>query len=246
MAARKFQTTKWSLLQRIRSDDAVDSALAMETLCRDYWPPLYAWLRGSGRSSAEAEDLTQGFFAHAIAKNIFQKADQDRGRLRSFLLTSLRNYVNDVRYRDEAEKRGGGEIPVSLNHIGAHSFDVLVSDSSEKTEANPDFQYDYRWARMVMQHSVARLRQEHENSGKSELFHQLVPLLAPGKGDIKKSMSEIAFSLGSSEGAVRVALHRFKARFREIVREEVARTILPSDDIEEEIRYLVRVLLSAQ
>ena len=191
-------------------------------------------IRGSGHGSVEAEDLTQGFFARAISKNLFEKADPEKGRLRSFLLTSLRNYVHDEKVKERAEKRGGGVSPVSLDHIDSRVFEQTDSAAAP---ADPENLFHYRWARMVMQHALARLRQEHEASGKTEWYRHFTPLLVSGEGDL-----ESAGKLKLSDGAARVAFHRFKKRFREIVREEVARTISREDDVEEELRFLVQVL----
>ena len=241
MAARKFNTTNWSLLHRIRSEDSAEMVDAMDTLCRDYWSPLYAWLRGSGHDPTEAEDLTQGFFARVISKNLFEKADPEKGRLRSFLLTSLRNYVYDEKVKERTEKRGGGVSPVSLDHIESRAFDL--TRSAAPGETNPENLFDYRWARMVMQHALARLRQEHEASGKTEWYCHFAPLLVSGESDSPaRTKAEIGRKLELSDGATRVAFHRFKKRFREIVREEVARTISSEEDVEEELRYLVQVL----
>ena len=236
-----FTTTKWSLLIRIKSEDKVDAEDALNHLCQNYWLPLYAWLRGQGRSAVEAEDITQGFFAHAIRREIFQKADAEKGRLRSFLLKCLRNYLSDLGEKEAAKKRAGQarEIPILDCVDSARGEEGIVHDLASR-ELDPARLYERRWARAILQKALSRLREEHEEKGKSELYRALAPLLSdlnPGQ-----SYSAVAQRLRTSEGAARIAFHRLKLKFREVVREEVARTLLPGDNLDEEMRYLAEVL----
>ena len=238
--AGAFITTKWSILQRIRSENEEDAAEAMDLLCRTYWLPLYAWLRGNGHSPEEAQDLTQGFFAHAIRRNIFQKADTEKGKLRNFLLTCLKRYVADWNEKKLARKRKGQAQETPLHFVNAHTGEVGIRHDLAAPESDPAELYERNWAMSLLQAALARLRKEHEDKGKGDLYQALNPMLSdldPGQ-----SYPAAAGELKTSEGAVRIAFHRFKIRYREIVQEEVARTLLPGDDLEEEMRHLMNVL----
>lgn len=235
-----FNTTHWSLIEKIRSEDSKVATVALETLCRSYWLPLYAWLRGSGNSEEESKDLVQGFFLYAIRKNIFQKAESERGKLRSFLLVCLKRYLADENEKAAAQKRLGRKNEISLSFVDPQVGEEGIERALTSLDATPSEIYDYRWARTLLQIALYRLETEYETRGKGELYHVLRPLLTDsGKG---KFHADAATKLKSSEGAVRIAFHRFKKRFREIVREEVAKTLLPGETIDDEMQILAGIL----
>ena len=238
--ASSFQTTQWSLILRIRSGDSQDSEVAMETLCRNYWLPLYSWLRAQGNSDVVAEDLTQGFFAHVIRRGIFERADEGRGKLRSYLLTCLKNYLADEKEKDRAQKRAGKDREVPLSFVDSEHGERQIERDLRSNEATPAEIYEYRWARTMLQIALTRLEMEYQDRAKGELYRLLSPILIGTGGE--NPYARIARQMTSSEGAVRVAYHRFKERFREVVREEVARTLLPDETIEDEMIHLAQVL----
>lgn len=238
-----FNTTRWSLIIRIHASDEADAHGALDQLCRNYWPPLYAWLRGCGNSPGAAEEFTQGFFAQALEKRLFEKADAARGRLRSFLLTALKHYLADLKEKQNAQKRAGEKYAVSLEFIEASQGEAGIVAELAAPDADPARIYDRRWAQTLLQHALERLRREHVAKGREDLFDYLHPLLTEG-GRTQGGYATAAGRLGMSENAARVAFHRMRGRFRDIFREEVARTLMPEDDLEEEMRYLAGVLAS--
>ena len=238
--ASHFNTTRWSLLKKVKSGDKNEATVALESLCRSYWQPLYSWLRRCGNSATEAEDLTQGFFAHAIQKDIFQKAESAKGKLRTFLLACLKHYLADQNDKNSAEKRAGKQHEVSLSFVDAEVGEMTIERDLESTDATPSEVYDYRWARTLLDMALDRLCEEHTHKGKEELCRILTPLLSDLNAG--SSYAEAAVALKSNEGAVRIAFHRFKKRFREIVREEVAKTLLPGETVEEEMKELAAIL----
>lgn len=235
-----FDTTRWTLLARIRDGAEPEADDAMEIVCRSYWTPLYAWLRGNGNSPEAAQDLVQGFFAHALRRDLFRKADAAKGTLRGFLLRSLRNYLADVQQHENRQKRAGRRNEISLDFINAEHAESGLKLDLESPDADPAEIYERRWGRAILQSALAALRAEYAEKGKEAQFDSLNPLLAnlePGT-----SYQTVAENLEISEGAARIAFHRFKTRFRELVSEEVERTLLPEDDLDEELRYLAKVL----
>ncbi len=237
---KHFDTTQWSLLHRVRSNDSRVAGQALEQICQGYWLPLFAWLRSSGNPPEAAEDMTQGFFAHAIKSELFTKADPGKGRLRSFLLAALKRYLANRQDYQNAQKRGGGRAPLSLDFIDSGLAERQLAEALQAPVEDSALFYDRSWGRTLVQRAMRRLGQEHANKEKTDLFETLGPLLShhqPGK-----SYAEAAARLNLSEETVRVAFHRFKNRFGQIVREELAQTLLPGDDLEEELAYLTKVL----
>ena len=238
--AAKFNTTKWSLFIRIQSGDSEDADEALNLICRNYWLPIYAWLRGNGYPVEESKDLTQGFFSHALNRSIFQKADQEKGRLRNLLLVCLKRYLADQNERNHAQKRAVQNHEVPIDFVNTDYGESCIQHDLRSPDPDPAEIFERRWARALLQTALKRLREEHEAKGKGEVYSILSPLLSDL--DEEQTFGSAAKALGISEGAARVAFHRFKSRFRRIFREEVARTLLPDDDLEDEMQHLARAL----
>ena len=230
---RGFETTRWStVLAASQSTGHAQEALA--TLCQIYWYPLYAYLRRGGHTAEDAEDLTQGFFAHLLEKRALRAADPERGRFRSFLLASLRHYVSNERARARADKRGGSAVLLPLDDAEGQYRREPADDRT------PERLLDRRWALTVLDRVAATLREEFCRRGKEAVFDELKPHLT---GDAEGTpYREIGVRLGLSEGAARVAVHRLRRRFGELLRKEVGQTLASPEDIEDEIRCLMRAL----
>jgi RNA polymerase sigma-70 factor (ECF subfamily) len=216
-----------------RSQQADD---ALEKLCSAYWYPLYAYVRRKGHSPADAQDLTQEFFARFLEKKYLSLADRERGRFRGFLLTSLKHFLVNEREKARAAKRGGGEVVLPLDEELAESR-YLAEPSADMS---PDKMYEKRWAITVLEGVLARLRQESITAGKGELFELLKDFLWGDQNLV--SQAEIGVPLGLSASAVKSAVHRLRLRYRELLRSEIAHTVERVEDIDGELRYLVSVL----
>lgn len=210
------------------------AAEALEKLCRAYWYPLYAYVRRQN-SPEDAQDLTQDFFSRLLEKNYLAKADRDRGRFRTFLLGSLKNFmVNDWK-RENRLKRGGGVEFLSIDANVAEDRYAAEPDH----ESNPDAAYEQRWAVTLIEQVLATLRREYGATDKAPLFEELKGFIWGDRSNA--SYAEIAGALNLTEGAVKVAVHRLRHRFRELLRGEVAHTVIQPDDIDGELRHLISV-----
>jgi len=231
-----FVTTHWSVVLSARKKDSPQSAAALETLCRTYWYPLYAYVRRQGQSPPDAQDLTQEFFARLLQKDYLKAAAREKGRFRTFLIVALKRFLANEWDRLRAQKRGGGQQILSL--------DTEIAEERYRVEpvegATADKIYERRWALTLLDQTMNRLREEFTAAGKASDFKHLKACLTAERGDI--SYAEIAAGLGQTEGSVRVMVHRLRKRFREIFREEIAHTVSSAEDIEEEVRYLMGVL----
>ena len=216
--------------------DSPQSTEALEKLCRTYWYPLYVYVRRQGNSPEDAQDLTQDFFSRLLEKNYFAKADRDRGKFRTFLLRSMKNFLVNEWKRAGRLKRGGD--------LAFLSFDANVAEdryaAEPANESNPDAAYEQRWAVTLIEHVLATLRREYSAADKARLFEEL-------KGSIwgdnsTASYAEIAAQLNLTEGTVKVAVHRLRQRFRELLRAEVAHTVARPEDIDGELRHLIAVV----
>jgi RNA polymerase sigma-70 factor (ECF subfamily) len=212
------------------------SAEALETLCETYWYPLYAYLRHSGCSADEARDLTQEFFAHLLEKKSLAVADRERGRFRSFLLSSLKHFRANERDRARAQKRGGGRTTLSIDLQDAESR----YQNEPAHDLTPEKVFERRWALALLDRVLARLREEFAQAGKTKLFDRLKVFLSGEKS--AKSQRESADQLGMTEGAVKVAVHRLRRRYRELLRSEIAETVATPDEVEDELRQLLAAL----
>jgi RNA polymerase sigma-70 factor (ECF subfamily) len=231
-----FVTTHWSVVLTAGQTDT-RAHDALEQLCRSYWRPLYAYVRRIGYSPEDAEDLTQSFFADLLARNIVNQADPQRGRFRSFLLTSLKNHLSHESEKRRAWKRGGRHRVVPLDLETAESICVPQPAGFSDT---PDKAFDRQWALTLLDVVLGRLRKEYADAGRDGLFSSLKETLSGGRSEIR--YREMAAHLQMSEGAVKVAAHRLRRRYRELLRAEIANTVAGAEDVEEELRHLFAAL----
>jgi len=231
-----FATTHWSVVLAAGQDSSPNASEALEKLCRTYWYPLYSYVRRRGRSPEDAQDLTQEFFARFLEKNSLSRANRERGRFRTFLLTSLQNFLTHEWERAEAAKRGGGRTFIPWDEQSPESRYQLEAAS----ELTPDRIFDQRWAAALFQKALGRLREEFVAGNKREEFEQLKGFLSaePAEGDYAKAGA----GLGMSSGTVAVATHRLRRRYAELVREEIAHTVPNLAEVEEEMRYLIALV----
>jgi RNA polymerase sigma-70 factor (ECF subfamily) len=205
---------------------------ALEELCRTYWFPLYAYVRRRGHTKEDAEDSVQAFFARFLAKNYLEGLSAERGRFRAFLLASLKHFLINEWKKSQRLKRGGGEAPLSLDWQTADTkFQVAAT-----SEPSPDKAFDREWALALLAKVIERLEQECEADGKARQFEQLKIFLTAGKDE--SSHAAAAQKLGMEETAVRVAVHRLRKRYRELLRGEIAQTLANAADVDEEMRAL--------
>jgi RNA polymerase sigma factor (sigma-70 family) len=210
---------------------------ALESLCRTYWSPLYAYVRRQGHSPHDAQDLTQEFFARLLEKKYLALASRERGRFRSFLLKSLQHFLVNEWQRGQSQKRGGGCEIFSLEDEAAERS-YLQQPAADHLP--PESLYDKLWAMTLLERAMERLGGEYAATGRRELFDRLQPLLlTEGTGD---SYRQAAGVLGLSEGAMKVAVHRVRQRFREAVRAEIAQTVATPAEVDEELRCLVAAM----
>jgi len=234
-ANRRFATTRWSLVVAAGDARSPDAESALATLCEAYWFPVYAFIRRSGSSEDAARDLTQAFFARVLEKNYFKDARQDRGRFRSFLLTSVRHFLSNERDAERALKRGGGQTMLSLEVDDGERQYMREPVDAE----TPEHTYEKRWALAVLAAAISRLETNYERSNKRAQFLRLKPFLT---GDEPESYSALAAELGSTEGSLRVAVHRLRRQFGSSLRETIAETVATADDVDDEMRHLLAVV----
>jgi RNA polymerase sigma-70 factor (ECF subfamily) len=231
-----FCTTHWSVILRAGQGEESRVAEALEYLCRTYWQPLYTYIRRCGQGPEDAQDLTQEFFARLLARNTFVQADPRRGRFRSFLLASLKHFLAHEWEKARAQKRGGRVqlIPIQFDTAETRIVQPIAPDES------PDRAFDRQWALSLLDVVVDRLRREYVGAAREGLFMGLKDTLAGERSEIP--YRELAARLGMSEGAVKVAAHRLRHRYRELLREEIAQTVSGPDEVEEELRQLFDAL----
>jgi len=235
-----FSTTHWSMVLTAQGSDSIPAGKALGVLCETYWYPLYVFVRSRGKSSHDAQDLTQSFFEKLLEKDYLVTVAREKGRFRAFLLASMKHFLANEWHRSRAAKRGGGNIPLSLDDSEAESrYQLEPSDTM-----TPERLFERRWAMTLLEQVLKRLRSEMEESGKGEMFEALKDYLSAGKNDV--SFSEIGERLGMSEGAARTAAHRLKKRYRELLRDEIGQTVIGPAEVEDEIRYLISVLSNSQ
>jgi RNA polymerase sigma-70 factor (ECF subfamily) len=227
-----FATTHWTVVLQAGRRAAPESDRALEGLCRTYWFPLYAYVRRRGYARADAEDLTQAFFERFLAKNYLEGLSAERGRFRAYLLAALQHFLANEWDKAQRQKRGGGTTPLSLDWETADTKFQVVAQN----ELSPDQAFDREWALALLGKVIARLQTECETSGKGKLFEQLKMFLAAGKSET--AQSEVAQALGMEAGAVRVAVHRLRKRYRQLLREEIAQTLSDPALVDEEMRAL--------
>jgi RNA polymerase sigma-70 factor (ECF subfamily) len=235
-ASGRFRTTHWSVIVAAQDGQSTEARAALAELCEAYWYPLYAFTRRQGHSMEDARDLTQEFFTRLLEKDYLGAADREKGKFRSYLLACCKHFLANEHDRAKALKRGGG--------VAIRSLDCGVAESRYSEEpahdVTPERLFERRWALVLLQNVFARLRAEHERDGKLKLFEQLKPFLA-GDGPTVR-YAQAAEALHLSSGAVKVAVHRLRRRYRELVHEEIARTVDAPALVEAEIRDLFAAL----
>jgi RNA polymerase sigma factor (sigma-70 family) len=230
-----FTTTHWSVVLEAQGESPAAQE-ALEKLCRTYWRPIYSFVRRHGAGPEEAEDLTQGFFALLLERRDLDAVRKEKGRLRSYLLTSLKHFLASEQRRAMAIKRGKGQRLVPFEELSAK--ERIAMEPADHLSA--DRLYERRWASSLMEQVLRRLKEEYRAAGNAALFDWLKQLLTDEPG--APSRAEIAARLGMTENAVWQALHRFRHRYQVLLREEISHTVAIASDIEDELRYLLSVL----
>lgn len=232
--AREFHTTRWSMVLAAQRDaDTSRMHAALATLCRDYWYPLYVFVRRKGHTPHDAQDLTQAFFADLLGRQI-AGVDPTRGKFRSYLLGALKHFLANDWDRSTAQKRGGGHALLEWDALNAEErFSLEPADKLE-----PETLYDRHWALALIDRAMVKLQAEYQEKGNATRFSVLKSALT-GAGP---ALAELATVLGMSEGAAKVAVHRLRQRYREVLREEIAQTVASETEVEAEMRHLVAIL----
>ncbi len=230
-----FCTTNWSVVLEAQGQSPAAQE-ALEKLCHTYWRPVYSFIRREGTGHEEAEDLTQAFFALLLQRRNFDDVRKEKGRLRSYLLTSLKHFLVSQHRRAVTVKRGKGQQPVPLEELAAFAR----ADIEPADHLSADRIYERRWALTLMEQVLRRLRDEYVMAGNAELFDLLKQLLPDEPG--APSRAEIALQLGMTDNALRQAFHRFRQRYQLLLREEIGHTVAVSSDVEDELRHLITVL----
>lgn len=236
VAAAQFTTTHWSVVLTAGQSGLPQAIEALEKLCHTYWYPLYVFVRRQGNSPEDAQDLTQEFFSRLLEKNYVAKADRNRGMFRTFLLGSLKNFMVNEWKRAGRLKRGGG---LEFLSIDANATEDRYA-AEPANESGPDSAYETRWAVTLIEQVLATLRREYSATDKATLFEELKGFIWGDKSTT--SYAGIAGPLNLTEGTVKVAVHRLRKRFRELLRAEVAQTVARPEDIDAELRHLITVL----
>jgi RNA polymerase sigma-70 factor (ECF subfamily) len=236
----RFETTHWSLVLAAGGPRTSASHEALGTLCQTYWYPLYAYTRRLGHGVEQAEDLVQGFFVHILEKHALKHADPERGRFRSFLLASLKHFMVNEYNRGRTVKRGGGRSIEAIDVSGAEGRYALEPQDG----ANPETLFERQWAVTLLERVHARLRSASMRSGKAQLFEQLKDFVTGEETDVP--YREAGASLGMSEGAVRVAIHRLRRRFRDLLRDEIQHTVADPAEVDDEIRFMLATLATVE
>lgn len=232
----RFATTHWTTVLAAGEGSSADSREALARLCERYWYPLYAYVRRRGNDPADAQDLTQAFFARLFERELLKRIAPEGGRFRSFLLTALKHFLTDEWKRGRARKRGGGRTTLSIDERDAEErYRVEPVDT-----LNPERLFERRWALTLLESALARLEEEYRSSGKVETFARLRSVLLADSD--APAYSEIGAQLGISEGAVKVAAHRMRSSFRRLLRAEIADTVNRPEEVDEELRHLFVVL----
>lgn len=231
-----FLTTHWSLVQRAGQNDTTQARQALEQLCRVYWYPLYAYVRRRGQTPHDAQDLTQEFFARLLERNWLARADQARGRFRTFLLTAMERFLANEWDKLRAQKRGGG-LPALMLQLDTAETRYGAEPADPRS---PEETFERRWALTLLDEVLRRLEAEQRAGGKAEQFAALRQCLVGDRASLP--YDQIAFATGLSEGAVKVAVHRLRLRYRELLRAEIANTVDSPAEVDAEMRHLFNVL----
>jgi len=230
-----FATTHWSVVLEAQGESPAAQD-ALEKLCRTYWRPIYSFVRRRGAATQDAEDLTQGFFALLVERKDLNTVRKEKGRLRSYLLTSVKHFLADESRHAMAVKRGKGQRLIPLDEIRERErIDVERSD-----RLTADQIYERRWAFTVLEQVMARLRDEYRSAGNLRFFEQMKKMLMDELG--RPSQAQVASEFEMTENAVKQAFYRFRQRYQTLLREEIAHTVAIPSDIEDELRYLIAVV----
>jgi RNA polymerase sigma-70 factor (ECF subfamily) len=231
-----FATTHWSVVLAASEHDPARAREALARLCQTYWYPLYAYVRRRGHAAHDAQDLTQSFFARLLERNWVGAADRQRGRFRTFLLTAMSRFLADEWDKLRAQKRGGGvtHVPVQLDTAETRY------GHEPAAQGTPEQDYERRWALTLLDTVLQRLREDYVRAGNGGLFAALNACLVGGRE--AQPYAELAGKLGLSEGAVKVAVHRLRKRYRLLLRSEIAQTMSGTEDVDDELRHLFAVL----
>ena len=231
-----FGTTQWGLVAAASAPSDEQSRWALSLLCEQYWFPIYAYIRRQGYPAHQAEDLTQAFFALILEKKTFSRADPQRGRLRTYLLGALRNFLAGQFQKQSAARRGGGRRVVPLDPATAEGWLQAAGSDGQ----SPEKLFDRQWALTVLDLAMRRLRGRYFDAGKADLFELLVPQLTGD--DAARCYRELGAQVAMSEGAVKVAVHRLRQEYRQILREQIGQTLVSADEVDEEVRHLFAAL----
>jgi len=230
-----FLTTHWSVVLSAREQHSATSAAALEVLCRTYWHPLYAYARHRGRSPADAQDLTQEFFARLLQKEYLRSVAPEKGKFRTFLLVMFQRFLADEWDKAQAQKRGGGKV---FNVDWASAEQRFMQQPVE--HLTPEKVFEQRWALTLLDQVYARLESEYREQGRGALFETLQFALTGSRSSVP--YVELARQLQTTDGAVRVAVHRLRQRYRELLREAIADTVSQPEEVEEELRHLLQAV----
>ena len=234
---RWFATTHWTVVLGAKSDDAPQAAAALGRLCETYWAPIHAYIQRQGRIPADAEDLTQRFFERFLEKEQYRLAQRERGRFRSFLLTTLKHFLINEWERASAQKRGGGRETVSLDELVADEDRARVEPADEQTAEHI---YERTWALTLLEKVRTRLESEYAAEGKAERYAHLEKFLPGEECDL--TYAQAAARLGIAEGTIKSDMHRLKRRYRDGLRAEIAHTVATEAEVDDELRHLLSVL----
>ena len=234
----QFATTHWSVILAAAETATPGADEAIEELCRAYWPPVYAYIRRQDRNPDDARDLTQEFFAQFLERKRVKLADPTRGRFRSFLIALLKNFLTSEWRRGQAEKRGGGQWIVSLEE--QQEIETRLSAEPADPATTPDRAFERRWALILLDQVLARLRGEFAATGRQDHFDALRVFVWGDPGTV--SQVEVAARLGITPNLLGVSVHRLRRRFGELLREQIAQTVASRADIDDELRHLMDVL----
>jgi RNA polymerase sigma-70 factor (ECF subfamily) len=234
-APRIFLTTHWTAVRAAGDGNSPQAKTALETLCAAYWYPIYVYVRRKGYGADDAQDLTQEFFAQLIAKNQLRLADREKGKFRTFLLSVLDYFIAREWSRAHRQKRGGQFSFVSLDQLTPEERYALEPADNE----TPEKKFAREWALAVLAQAMNSLEKECEADGKGALFREAKPLLS---GQREDTYATISGRLGMAEGAARVAVHRLRQRYGELLRQEVAQTVNDAAEVDEELAYLMGAL----
>lgn len=239
-----FGTTRWSVIaacSQAAGASSDEAHAALDALCRQYWPPLYSFARRRGYRPPDAQDLTQEFFGDLLASRVYARADPAKGRFRSFLVTIFKRFLSDASKREQSQKRGGGQEFVPLPPELADAETHCLSELANHPARDEEHFFDRQWAETLVRSALASLRDQYAEESRAELFESLRGFLTAGE-DLP-TQEDIASRLQMPAATLRSHVTRLRARYRDALRTEVARTLSPEEDIDEELRYLCQVLI---